>query len=302
MEVSRVKYNNYRRSNFQTATVILEGDGKRHVVKRGLSPDCDPHIASLQGKFYLLDKAYSKFHVIPPMIVGSEAHFEFDRGVSLLAKLCSIIRMGELAEFELELMKFAGAVGSAAKTDGHWWKHQGFIKIFGAVPAQFQRPMLCLSPANIDLVFSNVHVRNDEAVPYAMFDYEWTFDFAVPLEYVIWRALHRFEKTLGATTHQKWPIDRLCRTVGVDIASTPMFESMEQGFQKYVYGEAGFQNAPENVNVKPPIVDYEQLAQWVASAGDRPLRGVRTSRRERIKRALGPLIVPLRWARRALSR
>jgi hypothetical protein len=302
MEVARVKYNNYRRSHFQTATVILEGEGKRHVVKRGLTADCGPHIESLQGKYYLLDRSYMKFHVIPPMIVGSEAHFEFDKGVSLLAKLCNIIRMGELAEFELELMKFAGAVGSAAKSDGQWWRHQGFVKIFGQVPAQFQRPMLCLSPANIDLVFSNVHVRSDDEVPYAMFDYEWTFDFAVPLEYVIWRALNRFEKTLSATTHQKWTIERLCRTVGVDIASTPLFESMEQRFQHYVYGEAGFQNAPANVNTKLPIVDYEQLARWVVSAGDRPLRGARLSRRERVKRALGPLIVPLRWAKRALSR
>src|SRR5690349_16933854 len=183
MEVARVKYNNYRRESFQTATVILDGQGRRHVVKRGLTKECDPHIKSMLGKFEALNESYRRFNVIPPTIVNAEAHFEFDKNVSLLAKLCNLMRMGDLEGFELELMKFAGAVGEAAKPTYNWWRYEEFTQIFGTVDLKFQRTMLCLCPANIDLVFSNVHVRDDEAVPYTMFDYEWTFDFPIPLEY-----------------------------------------------------------------------------------------------------------------------
>lgn len=301
MEVARVKYNNYRRTDFQTATVIMEGEGRRHVVKRGLSIECTPHIKSMQGKFDLLDDTYRRFHVIPPTIVNAEAHFEFDKNVSLLAKLCNHMRMGDQEGFELELMKFAGAVGEAAKPTNNWWKHEGFVKVFGNVDPALRKSMLCLTPANVDLVFSNVHVREDQHVPYTMFDYEWTFDFAVPLEYVIWRALSRFEKTLRATTHQKWPIDRLCRTVGVDNNSFPLFEAMESSFQKYVYGDQLFQNAPDEATGHVPIVDFEKLASWVASSPQKTYREADRTRYALIKKMLGPALPYVRRIRARLK-
>ena len=301
MEVARVKYNNYRRSSFQTATVILEGEGRRHVVKRGLSMECTSHIKSMQGKFDVLNASYRRFNVIPPIIVNSEAHFEFDKNVSLLAKLCNLMRMGDQEGFELELMKFAGSVGEAAKPTSGWWKHEGFVRVFGEVDPQFHRSMLCLNPANIDLVFSNVHVREDEAVPYTMFDYEWTFDFAVPLEYVLWRALARFSKTLNATTHQRWTIERLCRTIGVDVASFPLFEALERKFQHYVYGEQEFQNAPDDANVRAPIVNFETLATWVASSPQTALRDAPKERYALAKRMLGPALPYIRRIRKRLK-
>ena len=301
MEVARVKYNNYRREHFQTATVILEAPGRRHVVKRGLSRESAPHIKSLQGKFEALHASHRRFYVIPPVIVNAEAHFEFDKGTSLLAKLCNLMRIGDLEGFELELMKFAGAVGDAARPTSAWWRSEGFVQIFGEIPPKFQRSTLCLSPANIDMVFSNVHVRNDEDVPYAMFDYEWTFDFPVPLEYVLWRALSRFSKTLNATTHQRWTNERLCRTVGVDVESFPLFEAMERRFQNYVYGDQEFQNTPEDVNHQVPILDFEKLATWVASSPERAMRQPRKQRYAFLKRVLGPALPYARRIRKRLS-
>lgn len=302
MEVARVKFNNYRRPEFQTATVILEGDGLRHVVKRGIVDECAPHIDSLKGKYEALRSTYRRFEVIPPTIVKSEAHFEFDQNVSLLQKLCNLLRMGDEEGFELELMRFAGAVGDAAKQTSGWWKHAGFQRIFGEVAPESQKSMLCVEPSNIDLVFSNVHVRGNEDVPYSMFDYEWTFDFAVPLEYVIWRALNRFTTTLRATTHQNWTIDRLCRTVGVDLANKPMFEAMESRFQVYVYGKEVFQNTPDHVDAKTPIVDFQQIATWMAANNQVPLRGVPVVKVPFWRKALAPVMPFLRLGKRTLVR
>jgi hypothetical protein len=300
MEVARVKYNNYRRANFQTATVILEGEGRRHVVKRGLSVECVPHIASMRPKFDALNDTYRRFHVIPPTIVNGEAHFEFDKNVSLLAKLCNLVRQGDMEGFELELMKFAGAVGDAAKNTNGWWKHEGFVKVFGQIDPQFQKAMLCVDPANVDLVFSNVHVRNSEDVPYTMFDYEWTFDFPVPLEYVIWRALMRFTSTLRANTYQKWTTERLCRIVGVDFAREPMFRAMEASFQAHVYGSEEVHNAPESVDWEVPILNFEDLAKMVANAPHTPVRGRPKPRFLLVKRLLGPALPLARRIKRRL--
>ena len=299
MDVVRAKYNNYRRPHFQTATMVLERDNRRRVVKRGVLPESSEHIQSLGAKFKALDISYRMFSVIPPIYVRGEAHFEFDRNVSLLAHLCKLVRVGDQEGFELELMKFAGAVGDAAETRNNWWRGEEFVRIFGQVDAKYARPMLCLDPANVDLVFSNVHLRHDEHMPYTMFDYEWTFDFPVPLEYVIWRALNRFTSTLRATTHQRWTIERLCRTVGVDISNQPMFEAMEKKFQAYVYGDGFFHGTPESVQGPAPIVDFEQLASWVASAKEAPLRDKPRVRYPLLRRLLGPALpLALRVKRR----
>lgn len=88
-----------------------------------------------------------------------------------------------------------------------------------------------LKYSDIDLVPQNV-LRTQSG--YQVIDYEWTFDFPIPVEYIVYRGLW-----MTATENDRYEafgMDRLMARFRIDRKKQEIFDEMERGFQSYVCG------------------------------------------------------------------
>lgn len=136
-----------------------------------------------------------------------------------------------------------------------------FQMVFGNV--QFAQPMLCRAVSDIDMIFSNAIECGDG---YELIDYEWTFDFPVPVKFVQYRCLYYYiygsekrsclaQKCLmlsdgktrgsvesGAVGKDKTSKDEdnyrvdLFSYFGISESEREQFAQMERCFQQYILG------------------------------------------------------------------
>ena len=105
-----------------------------------------------------------------------------------------------------------------------------FNSVFGAV--DLPADTLCAGMGNIDLILSNIIVGDG----YKVIDYEWTFDCAVPVQFIIYRILYSYiygnERRLMAMQPYG-----LFEKYGISDADMEIFAGMERHFQAYIKGD-----------------------------------------------------------------
>ena len=272
MEVLRAKFNSYRRPQFQTATLLVEHQGSKRIVKRPLGTAAADHVESLKRKCEALQGCYKRFRVLSPRLEDGDALYEFDANDALESKLAAYAVAGDKDGFLSELERFAAAVNAPATETDRWWATSEFVEVFGVAGPLLQKPMPCLNPANVDLSFSNVHLDPSEQTPFAMLDCEWTFDFAVPVYYVLWRALSRFLASHTQPANQRWPVEDLYAPLGVQTDDVPAFTEMESAFQRYVYGPTTLYGVPEKMVLKKRWTNFDDIAAWIDPETGEPAR------------------------------
>ena len=88
-----------------------------------------------------------------------------------------------------------------------------FKNVFGDVP--MPGGLTCTDVTNIDMISDNVVMTS----PYTLLDYEWTFEFSVPCEFVLYRIIHYYIQTHkvrevlnAAGFYEKFGISEVMRT------------------------------------------------------------------------------------------
>jgi hypothetical protein len=104
-----------------------------------------------------------------------------------------------------------------------------FVEVFGKM--EFAGGQKCRRISDIDMIFSNV-IRTADGPE--LIDYEWTFDFPVPLAFLRYRCLYYY--ILGNAKREKLKEAGLYEQFGIDPAMQKQFAAMEQQFQKYMLG------------------------------------------------------------------
>lgn len=75
-----------------------------------------------------------------------------------------------------------------------WKVSEGFGQIFGKSAGVNIKDAECVAPANIDAIFENFIIIDHER--YINIDYEWTFDFPVPIDFIKYRTLLYFSQII----------------------------------------------------------------------------------------------------------
>ena len=104
-----------------------------------------------------------------------------------------------------------------------------FEQVFGKV--KFPQKLRCGLVSDIDLVCANLLLTD----PVTVIDYEWTFDFPIPGNYLAYRALHYYLET-----HSKRQVLKNrepYRQVGITDEELIAYRKMEENFQRYITGE-----------------------------------------------------------------
>lgn len=236
--MDRIIYNKYsnerdRRFNIRTEIAVDE-QGTRKVRKYAACRDSIPHVRRMYDMCRRFQKQYegSGVQVCPCILEGDAACFAYMKGHNLKELMTEAVARNEQPEFYRMFDRFTTFV----RAQGETVSDEGgklFREIFGMdYPAGWDS-LQVHCPVNLDLNFDNVIVDGDV---WTVLDYEWSFDMAVPVEFLLYRSV--FYLIYQSPYQTELEAMKLYERAGVPAEYMDCFAQMEQAFQRYVVGNA----------------------------------------------------------------
>ena len=266
-----MKYNRTRREEFQLKTMILGGaGGECQVEKSALTEEAKAHIGHFTAQYEALSAQHELLRYLPGKRNpdGSAVTFPYLKGRTLAARLTDEIVSGQAP---IELIRQSIDVLLAARLNDvePFAPTREFAEVFGeeemavlagsaaeppldgelpadgekpadaAPPADGERPdagwsVPCFHVSNIDLLFENVLLTDDGN--YCL-DYEWVFDFPVPVDYIRYRILFYAYRQFKSLMSDCGTLTEWLGKFGIAPETEALYASMEKNFQYYVHGE-----------------------------------------------------------------
>ena len=128
-------------------------------------------------------------------------------------------------EFFVLLTKYYDALFyNSFKTDEYCTRE--FLEIF---KVESDICFSCHNLTNIDVIFSNLFLINDEFV---CIDYEWVFDFPIPLEYIFYRVIHHHQ-VVNPVFRDFISLNEIFEYFGLDISNIKLFNEWDRHFLSY---------------------------------------------------------------------
>ncbi len=227
------KYSTERADRFKIGTsVFRDADGEKRVEKRARHLKAESHIESLSRKYAKLKKYYSRadMKVTPCELCDAAAVFPFVEGDSLECILDHYVEARDVKGLLVEIEKYRARITEHIEMVPFQVCNE-FIRVFGEEYPKEGVDAYKIS--NIDLIFANIIVENGN---WNIIDYEWVFDFPVPVDYVVYRAVKNY---IEMSVNRSWLADcDIYDLLGFTRTDRDWYDSMDRYFQKYVAGEA----------------------------------------------------------------
>jgi len=229
------KFNRGRAPQFQTETLICESEGERCVIKKALYEAGKEHVQSSEWKRDLILRNYPGIQPVEVETDPAEgkASYPYVRGESASSLLLKesghpdrlIEKIRNLADQLLQVSEEARAPFAVT---------QEFLQVFGEYIPEEGQECPGVSGANIDLIFDNL-IQCDGS--WRAIDYEWTFNFLLPVNYIRYRAFYYFYDY--NYLYMKDRIDRgtFLTRLGISKKDQEKFLAMEEHFLQYVHGK-----------------------------------------------------------------
>ena len=207
----------------------------KQVYKTAVYPEGRTHIAHICEAWKHLSEQYGEkltFNRIPEQ-TQDQIRLEYVEGESLNSRINRLLARGDTGlAYEL-LEQLQQLLTGVPQTE--FVMTEEFRQVFGQSAAeklaksglQFQT----LQYSDIDLIPQNVLKTPDGD---QVIDYEWTFDFPIPVEYIVYRGL--WMTAMENDGYEAFEPDRLLARFGIDRRKREIFDAMEAGFQAYVCG------------------------------------------------------------------
>ena len=224
------KYNRTRDLKFQISTRIVQDMNKRWVEKSALTPEAREHIESYKRKYIQNSQIYKNILPLKGEIKGDKIVFSFINGYS--AKTLLDQKKGDIDALCQEIQNILNdvfAYNDANKCD--YVQTDDFLKVFG-VSIDF--PCEAVKQSDIDIIFDNIIYNADQ---WYSIDYEWTFDFPIPVEFIKYRVLYRYYYNEYAYFERKMSELDFLKRFGLDQYKCELYAKCELAFQYYVYGK-----------------------------------------------------------------
>ena len=242
-----VKINSDRNEEFQTITTI-NSDG--YAYKSSSSPECDNHIINMyeESKFSL-----GKINYLDCELIDNSIKYELLKEKSLETQILESILQKDKRKFFRLLEDYYDALFYESFESQDYANSQ-FLEIFRKESnAMFH----CHEKSNLDLSFSNIFIIEDE---YVAIDYEWTFDFQIPLEYIFYRVLFYYTQS-NILFNEFITIEEVFDYFDLDTSNFDLFRIWDRNFMEYVFG---FTPLPQR-NIFPieNAGKYEEIPNYV---------------------------------------
>ncbi|MDB9822384.1 class I SAM-dependent methyltransferase [Deltaproteobacteria bacterium] len=229
------KFNRERLPAFQIETSIYREKEKLGVLKKPLTSEAKGHIASLHNNYELLKDHYRNIKIADAQYRDENIVFEFVNGESLDRLLVESVFKRDISQFYLLLDRFVDSVRSFPLSEGDdSGNNEDSSGIFG----DFTGITSCdyLEIANIDLRLDNIILNEDNI--FEIFDYEWVFNFSIPVNFVIFRNIEAFCGKYTEYIKDFISLQELLDRYKISNAEIKIYRRMEKIFQAYVMGKS----------------------------------------------------------------
>lgn len=253
LKVLYTKFSNERSKDFSIRTQILsDSEGKKYVRKQAIGRNAQKHIDKMAEWEKALNQKYSNsvFSVNKRVRVEDEFLFEFIKGNTFEDVLNKALQDGN-AEFALNMLQKYVENIRTVNQQIPFESTEAFRQVFGEVA--FEQELMCGTVSNIDMILGNIKYVDDDN--WVILDYEWTFDFPIPANYIVYRMLHYLLNT-NPFSDVLSQYD-LFKHFHISDKEKDMYEHMEMCFQQYVLGDnIPIRHMHKNLSKAAYDVDY----------------------------------------------
>lgn len=225
------KYSAERSREFAIRTdIVKENTGELAVEKHNLYPEGQRHVQKLFQWYGKLQQEYSpeQFGINKCQKLPDGVRLEYLKGETLQEKLEQLKEKGQeekiLEYVEQYLTRMAGGTANIPFS-----MTPEFVRVFGE--PELPEHLNCRQVTNIDMIFSNILIEDGE---WSVIDYEWTFDFPIPLNFVLYRAFFLIASELPGV--ECLDVTRMMGRLGIGSKEQQAYDAMEHQFQEYVRG------------------------------------------------------------------
>ena len=233
------KYSNSRDDMFKIRTSITSNkiNDRKKVEKVALNEEAYEHLEKISNNYNLLKEKYdtSAFKLIECRKNKKNIEFDFVDGKTLVEVLNEEILRNGIEAFLNKIIKIKEKIYEIGKNE-KFLITENFIKIFGNV--EFDSEMNGISPANIDFIGSNIIIDKYDNDKYNVIDYEWVFDFSVPINYIIYRILLYYRNE--NTNKKLFNLEEVLKKLSIFEKEQKQYENMDKEFTKYILNNEYF--------------------------------------------------------------
>lgn len=241
--VTYAKYNRQRAPEFQIGTkIMVDADGSRCVEKKALRPEAERHIERLSENRKKLADVVGTGLPVPAEIICNEngrAVFPYIEGVSLAKEVNAYLGGREefLSAMHRAVDSIYGMVLNSTESLVDFEVTGEFESLFGTFEdiqdTETLKGLKSLRVSNIDSILSNFVRLADGSL--VCLDYEWVFDFPIPVEYLMYRTIFYYYSENIHYIRISEP--ELWADFGLTDKKINLFRQMDDHFQQYVHGK-----------------------------------------------------------------
>lgn len=222
------KYSNQRNPKYAIRTDIAETENGRIVRKYPDTEAAVEHVNAMFINYKRLNDLFAESCMQPnhARLIENGVEFEYLEGETLIDLLNDYIKK-DITKFIALIQTYANLVRTQYKQEV-FVPDAAFQKTFGEVT--LPEDVKSARFLDIDLTFSNIIIKDET---WNIIDYEWTFDFLIPIEFVLWRAAKEY---LLICKPDNIGMNELCMWMGINRKNIEIYKKMEHHFQyRYCY-------------------------------------------------------------------
>lgn len=260
------KFSDDRAEAFSLYTNILKReDGSLYVKKCPASDRAMEHIRHIEKAGQELTKLYAseEIRVNSCFLEEDGICFSFAKGDTLENEIDRLLFTGKEEEARALFIRFADDLLSLAEKDSFPFQPtEDFEKVFGKAEDFLLRPeeerkdrdkkadfplsteeegekektrdrllLSSMKVSNIDLIPANIMLSDG----WEMIDYEWTFEFPIPVQFILYRMIYLYLNS--STKRSKAKAWGLYERYGISKERQEAYVRMEEHFQSYIQGK-----------------------------------------------------------------
>lgn len=231
--VQFARYNRLRKKQYRMKTSIINDSDGRKVIKAALNEEAFSHIAALQRSEEKWNGILPGIEYVHGEIVNGQYQTPYIDGMNL-----DVYFYRYRHSAETMIVQLKGLIHKYLLPEEEqripFVQTKEFESVFGCEAPAGE---YSLSVTNADLIFSNFKI--DQTGSLVNFDYEWIFEFPIPYEYVLWRAVYQLYDKFAVYLLPQLTKEAFVIKAGIKEKNLPVYKKMEKKFGEYVCGERG---------------------------------------------------------------
>ena len=221
--IEYTKFSTDRKKQYSIKTCIISDGNEKWVEKSATDDSANGHIYHMWQ-----NTKQTNLHLLSAKLKGENTVcYDFLQGENYESVMLKALNKRDTERLFMLLHEYYTLLTENAQVMSY--RSELFTKIFGE--KQSEPEVLCVQPANIDLIFDNIYFLDDthKMTNIRVIDGEWIFDCAVPVDLIFWRALNEF---YGKHPMMEGviPFKMICEKYGLDEAKCNKFQQWNQYF------------------------------------------------------------------------